>query len=639
MQKVPNIRRRHLIRIVSGIAAAFLLTVICYWPSLSGPFLFDDIPNLELIGERGGLTTADNYLEFILSAQSGPLGRPLSLASFTLNGQAWPTDPRPFRVTNLIIHLLNGLLVFLLARLIFSTLYKREIAENLALFCMTLWLLHPLLVSTTAYIIQRMTQLSGLFTLAGLLAYMHGRKHLADRPFRAWAWILVGMGVSGTLALLSKETGILLPFFALVIEVTVFNSTGIAGRQRAALIGVLCAPLVVLLGYMAMNWDATLAGFELRPFTVEERLLTQGVVLVDYLRQILVPQLSGLGLFHDDFPVSTGLLHPVSTIVSLAIIALLLFLAVWLRKAWPIISLGILWFFVGHSLEAGPIPLELYFEHRNYLALLGPILVLGSLLPLLSQELRRLRPLVLILFVGIEGFLTWQGAIPWGHEDRLMQITLTEHPDSLRAQQYVGNKYIIHGNYSKALTVQEGLALKFPKHTSTRLSILNLRCLLDVLTVEQVDTTIRFLEHGGYDRQVIGFFGPLVSNAATNTCASLDFASVQILFDTLLRNPTLAKSNTLRGAVYYHKGLAYKMTGNLEKALEQFDLSYTANPEIDIRLRQIVWSIEAGDTVLAEHYLVLAQQHGKGRILRSSYRDADLSILRQRIDQGRNSEP
>jgi len=633
-----NVRRRHLIGIVSGIAAAFLLTVICYWPSLSGPFLFDDIPNLELIGERGGLTTADHYLEFILSAQSGPLGRPLSLASFTLNGQAWPTDPRPFRITNLIIHLLNGLLVFFLARLIFSTLYKRELAENLALFCMTLWLLHPLLVSTTAYIVQRMTQLSGLFTLAGLLSYMYGRQQLADRPLKAWAWILAGMGVSGTLALLSKETGILLPFFALIIEVTVFNSTGIAWRQRATLIGVLCAPLVVFLGYMAMNWDATLAGFELRPFTMEERLLTQGVVLVDYLRQILVPQLSGLGLFHDDFPVSTGLLHPVSTIVSLAIIAVLLFLAVRLRKAWPVISLGILWFFVGHSLEAGPIALELYFEHRNYLALLGPILVLGSLLPLLSQELRRLLPLVLILFVGIEGFITWQGAIPWGNEDRLMQITLTEHPDSLRAQQYVGNKYIIHGDYSKALTVQEGLALKFPEHTSTRLSILNLRCLLDVLSAEQVDTTIRFLEHSGHDRQIVGFLGPLVSNAATSTCASLDIADVQILFDTLLRNPTLARSNILRGAIHYHKGLVYKMTGNLQQALEQFDLSYTANPEIDIRLRQVVWSIEAGDTELAEHYLVLAQQHGKGRILRSGYRDADLGILQQRIDQGRNSD-
>lgn len=638
MQKVSSYRRRHLVGIASGIAVAFLLTVICYWPSLGGPFLFDDIPNLELLGERGGLTSVANYAEFILSAQSGPLGRPLSLASFALDGQAWPTDPRPFRITNLIIHLVNGLLVFLLARLIFSTSYKRETAEKLALLCVTLWLLHPMLVSTTAYIIQRMAQLSSLFTLAGLLSYIHGRKYLPDRPLQGWAWILVGMGMFGSLALLSKETGILLPFYALVIEITVFNSTNIAWRQRAALIAVFCMPLLALTGYMALTWDAQLAGFELRPFTMEERLLTQGVVLVDYLRQIVMPQLSGLGLFHDDFPISKGFFDPVGTVVSLITIATMLLLAVWLRRTWPLISFGILWFFVGHSLEAGPIALELYFEHRNYLALLGPLIVLCSLLPLLSRKLRRLLPLFLVLFVGVEGFLTWQAAMPWGNENRLMQITLIEHPDSLRAQQYVANRYIIYGNYPEALAVQEGLAQEFPQHTSTRLSILNLRCILNVLTVEQVDTTKRFLEQGAYDRQVIGFLNPLISNAATSKCTALGFAEVHALFDALLRNPVMVKSDTLRGATRYHNGMAYNMVGNLDEALKQFDLSYEAKPEIDIRLRQVVWLIEAGNTDLAEHYLVLAQQHGKGQFLRSSYRDADLSTLQQRIDRARISE-
>ena len=638
MQKVSSYRRRHLVGIASGIAVAFLLTVICYWPSLGGPFLFDDIPNLELLGERGGLTSVANYAEFILSAQSGPLGRPLSLASFALDGQAWPTDPRPFRITNLIIHLVNGLLVFLLARLIFSTSYKRETAEKLALLCVTLWLLHPMLVSTTAYIIQRMAQLSSLFTLAGLLSYIHGRKYLPDRPLQGWAWILVGMGMFGSLALLSKETGILLPFYALVIEITVFNSTNIAWRQRAALIAVFCMPLLALTGYMALTWDAQLAGFELRPFTMEERLLTQGVVLVDYLRQIVMPQLSGLGLFHDDFPISKGFFDPVGTVVSLITIATMLLLAVWLRRTWPLISFGILWFFVGHSLEAGPIALELYFEHRNYLALLGPLIVLCSLLPLLSRKLRRLLPLFLVLFVGVEGFLTWQAAMPWGNENRLMQITLIEHPDSLRAQQYVANRYIIYGNYPEALAVQEGLAQEFPQHTSTRLSILNLRCILNVLTVEQVDTTKRFLEQGAYDRQVIGFLNPLISNAATSKCTALGFAEVHALFDALLRNPVMVKSDSLRGATRCHKGMAYNMVGNLDEALKQFDLSYEAKPEIDIRLRQVVWLIEAGNTDLAEHYLVLAQQHGKGQFLRSSYRDADLSTLQQRIDRAGISE-
>jgi len=289
LQNASIIRPRHLTGVLAGISAAFLLTVACYWPSLSGPFLFDDIPNLELLGDRGGLTSSDQYLDFITSGRSGPLGRPLSLASFAIDGQTWPTDPRPFRITNLILHLVNGLLVFLLVRLIFAHSHPRETADKLALLCMTLWLLHPLLVSTTAYIIQRMTQLGSLFTLAGLLCYLRGRRLLPDRPRGGWAWIVGGMGCCGVFALLSKETGILLPFYALTIELVVFRSTALAGRQRTALIAMLCVPLLALLAYMALNWSALLAGFELRPFSLYERLLTQAVVLLDYLGQIIVP--------------------------------------------------------------------------------------------------------------------------------------------------------------------------------------------------------------------------------------------------------------------------------------------------------------------------------------------------------------
>ena len=588
------------------------------------------------MGERGGLNSVENYAEFIMSAQSSPLGRPLSLASFTLDGQTWPSDPRPFRITNLIIHLINGLLVFFLSRLIFAYSFTRETAEKLALVCVTLWLLHPLLVSTTAYVIQRMTQLVSLFTLLGLLSYMQGRKYLPDTPRLGWTWILAGMGASGLLALLSKETGILLPLYALAIEVTVFNSSILVRRQKITLIALLGTPLLVSVFYMAINWDATLAGFDLRPFTVAERLMTQGVVLIEYLRQIAMPQLSGLGLFHDDFRLSRGLLDPVATIGSLLAIATMLFFAVRWRRTWPLVSLGILWFFAGHILEAGPLALELYFEHRNYLAALGPFIVLCSVLPTLSNRLRGFLPLLVVLFIAFEGFLTWQSAKPWGDEDWLMRIALVEHPDSLRAQQYVANNYIVHGNYAKALEVQEGLAVKFPNHTSIKLSILNLRCLLSTLTLEEVAAAKSLLEHGDYDLQIAGYLSPLMNNAVKGSCASLDLADVHGLFDALLSNPMMTNSRILGGATHYNKGMAYKTTGDLDKALEQMNLSYQTNPEIDVRLRQVVWSLENGDTDLAQQYLALAKQHAGKRFVRRSFRTAQLTFLQEEIDRTRS---
>ncbi len=636
MQNLPNVsihKHRHLVGIATGLFGALVLTALCYSPSLSGPFLFDDIPNLEILGERGGLISAEQYLEFIATPRSGPIGRPLSLASFALNAKTWPTDPRPFRITNLVIHLVNGLLLFLLARSIFATAYPQESADKLALFCAVLWLLHPLLVSTTAYIIQRMTQLCALFTLAGLLCYMRGRNCFQVNPTRGWLWIVAGMGGFGLLALLSKETGILLPLYALVIELTVYASTKFHSHNRRVLLAILCAPLIALVTYMIVNWGDTLARFEYRSFTLVERLLTQAIVVVDYLRQIILPELSGLGVIHDDYAVSTGLLSPPVTLLCLLIIVSLISFSMVVRKRLPLISLGILWFFAGHSLEAGPLSLELYFEHRNYLPLLGPLIVAASLLQSASRKIRRLLPFVATLFIVMESFLTWQSAAVWGNEERYIRTMLIEHPNSLRAQQHRANELILSRQYRDALAIQERLAVLFPEHTSTRLSMLNLRCVLKTLTAQEIDETGHFLETSNHDLQIAAYLSVLTNNADARTCPAFNFEELHSLFDSLLRNAKITSNNIASGAVLYNKGMAYKRSGDLRSALQQLDLSYSANPEIDIPIQQTVWLLEAGRPEEAEQYLSRARQHGRNHIIRQSFRDSDIGFLQQEIDQ------
>ena len=212
-----------------------------------------------------------------------------------------------------------------------------------------------------------------------------------------------------------------------------------------------------------------------------------------------------------------------------------------------------------------------------------------------------------------------------------MRTTLVEHPNSLRAQQYVANKYISLGQYQEALTTQQNLAAKFPEHTSTQLSILNLSCLLNLTSADQVRTTLSILERSRFDTQIAGFLGPLISNVTSGSCDALGFAEIDALFDALLRNPTMARNATLRGIAHYFKGIAYQQNGNLTGALEQLDLSYAANAEIDIRFQEIVWLLAAGRPDEAERYLILAQQHGKNKLLGRHTREADLNILRQRI--------
>lgn len=628
-----DVQRRRNLGLTVGLLAAFVLTVICYWPSLSGPFVFDDVPNLETMGERGGLVSADHYFEFITTPRAGPLGRPLSLASFTLNADTWPADPRPFRVTNLILHLINGMLLFVLARRIFSVSKDQPTADKLALLCVAMWLLHPLLVSTTAYIIQRMTLLCTLFTLAGLLCYMRGRNQLAADSSRGWLWIVAGMGGFGLLAVLSKESGILLPLYALTIEVTVYSSVKTSSRHRNLLLAILGAPIIAFIAYFVVNWGNLTSGFQFRTYSVVERLMTEAVILVDYLRQIVAPELSGLGIIHDDYPLSTGLMSPATTLLSILFIVSLVGFAVATRKKFPLVGLGILWFFAGHSLEAGPIPLELYFEHRNYLPLLGPLIVVAALLQAASPKVRRVLWIGVALFIAAESFMTWQSATTWGNESRFQRIAVLEHPNSLRAQQYYVNELIKAGYYSEALAAQESLIERFPGNTSILLSILNLRCLVNDLTTRQTEEHLRQFSQSKYDKQIANYLAVLTNNALSGTCSAFGPEELHAVFDGLLRNPRISANDAAAGAILYNKGIAYSRSGDLDRALEQLDLSYTAKPLIDIPILQAVWLLEANRPTDAERYLSRARQHGRASFVRRGFRDSDIEYLQQEINR------
>ena len=634
MQNTPEAAAtwRERVILAAAVAAVFAVTALCYWPSLGGPFIFDDAPNLELLGVRGGIDSFDAFVEFVSSAQAGPLGRPLSLASFVADSQTWPADPLSFRITNLLIHFVNGLLVLFLAQALLALHVERRTAWRLAVICMAIWIIHPLLVSTTAYVIQRMTQLASLFVLTGLLSYLHGRKMLDSQPARGWAWIIVGMGASGLLAILSKESGILLPLYALVIELTVFSQAPLSRGRNSALIALLAVPALAMPAYVLLSWGALQAGFEFRPYSLGERLLTQAVVLMEYARQVIAPSLSGLGIIHDDFPVSRGLLNPVSTLLSVAVIVAAAAGALWQRRRWPLVSFGILWFLAGHSLEAGPLPLELYFEHRNYLPLIGPVIAVCSLLPLVPARFGRYAWAGVALFLAFEAFITWQSAKLWGDEDLMMHVASVHHPDSLRVQQYAGNRYILAGRFDLALEVQESIAANFPEHTATRLSILNLQCVTGTITPAHIEATRQFLANGAFDRQVATFFPVLHARAEAQDCPDFGLAEFRDLLDAARDNPRIGGDDKTRGAIHLFKGITFYQEGRLDEAVQQLDASFDAWPEIDVRLRQVVWSLSAGRVADAQRYLDLARQFREERFWRKNLRQQDVESVQMMID-------
>ena len=465
------------------IAALLLTLVLCmlvYRPGLSGGYVFDDFSNIVDNPVFAPTALHANFWRAIWSGHAGPLDRPLSMASFAV--QIWFTgmNPWPLKLANVLLHLFNGWLIWLLSARVLGWLERRATRPwlvgptALALLVTAAWVLAPIQLTAVLYVIQREESLASCFVLLGLLAYWHGRMRLISGRRRALAWIWGSLALGTAVAALAKETGVMLPAYAFVIEWVVLRGAlagpGKPALQRAGLhpLVPVFAVLLLIPGALGVVWllPSALNGsaYAARPFTLSERLFTEGRVLVDYLRWIVLPSPDALSLYHDDIRVSTGWFSPWATGACWAFLAALLGAALRLRKRLPLFSFGVLWWFAGQSLLSTFVPLELVYEHRNYLPDWGVFLALFALLFTWSPPDAGRRSTLRLLTVGgasaliaLYGAFTAIRAQTWGNPYRLAYFEATTHPQSPRASYDLGRMMLIMAKGPDSTLFQLGM--------------------------------------------------------------------------------------------------------------------------------------------------------------------------------------
>ena len=419
------------------MATLLTLTAWLYWPGTSGPPLLDDISSVLVIEDMQG--EPERFWDVVFGDGSGPLGRPVTMLSFALE-KLWLGDSLQIsKRVNLALHLLNGVLVCAIFSLLLSHI-AAPAAPVLATLLAGAWLLAPQQVSTVLYVVQRMAMLSTTFMLCTLLAWLVWRRRLAAGRM-AWHW-LAPVLLSAAAAVFAKENAVVIVPVLLLLEALWFQCRDAQGcvmpRWRRAVHGAIGAGAVGLLAVAALRWEALAGAFRHRPFSLEERLLTQLRVLWDYLGQLLWPDLQRLGVYHDDFAISHSLTDPVTTLwaaIAWGVVGALAALALrWRQGRWA--ALGIAWFLVGHAVESSVLPLELYFEHRNYFPALGLWLLLGlGLLALMRLGPPMVAPVLTLLAVYVCWLALQTSPLVqiWSSRPLLAMHHVNGHPDSARA--------------------------------------------------------------------------------------------------------------------------------------------------------------------------------------------------------------
>ena len=590
-----------------NILALFLLFIFCiiiYAPGLNGNFLFDDWANLPAIGHYGPVNNLETFILYITGGISGPTGRPVSLLSFLIDTNNWPADPWNFKRTNLIIHLINGLLVYFLNKktLIFLN-YNQNLSFKIALFSTAIWLIHPFLVSTVLYPVQRMTLLSATFTMSGLLAYIHFRFLVFKRSS---FYILIKLSfyllLLLLLATLSKENGALLLLLIFLYELIILKPQSNLFRNRAFyswFIIFIIIPSMALLFYLLNRippWDNII---QARGFSPAERLLTESRIIIDYLYHLLLPQAYTGGLYNDDIVVSSSLISPITTLFSVLTIITLLIFSIFIRKKHPLLSLAILFFFLAHLMESGLVMLELYFEHRNYLPSIFLFLPIAATL-IASTKLRSIyKQLIVIITISIIAILTLQRTLLWGNPIQQSLVWALESPDSPRAQTVAAlNLQKLH-RYSKAEIILKKALEKHPENLMLNINYFGNRCIQKKITQDDFNHLTISILASKKDSNIV--YNAIKKLENTNCLNNIGLTKKQLIDEILLKLNKKSQYG-LRQNLLHLKGKIYIKQKKPISALETFNKAIKEDPTYNILFSQV--------SLLAGHeYFTEAQQH------------------------------
>lgn len=588
---------------------AVLLILLCiatyalYYPGIFGPFLLDDSPNLQTLTAGGGVTDFKSLLNFVFSNESGRLGRPVAMLSFLIDDQHWPSYAPSFKHTNVMIHLMIGVMVFVLSRQLLRQITGTDERNTrlIALFVAAYWLLHPLNVSTTLYVVQRMTQLSTLFSLVAMILYLHGRRQLVNSDAKGCWLIALAFFPFGVAGILSKENAVLFVPLLLLIELLSGRDqqSGQFRKYRWLITGTLLVfPSVLLIGYFVINWESVISGYSGREFTIGERLLTETRVLCDYLYKIFIPRASGLGLFHDDFVISRSLFAPLSTLAAVVFLCGMLLLSILVRKKYPILLLAMGWFMIAHLLESTSIPLEIYFEHRNYLAMLGPILLLGFVLvrtlDRIFTETPPLKYFVLSLILLVQAMMLNISTRTWGDTGLLFYSWAVEHPTSLRAQRNYSAYLERAGLPDHAIKVLDEAYKVHPYDVSLLLAKLNIQCDQQLDEMLGVDEIIDASGGARFTDGVLFHIEKLTDKVIAGQCSNYNEDKLHRLFDYLENLPLLAEKWRYAARLYYLHANLYIHQRNLSGAMAKLEQVYQFQPTVDVALKQAVLLGSAG---------------------------------------------
>jgi protein O-mannosyl-transferase len=340
--------------------ALLLVVVTIYAPGLGAGFFFDDFADVVD-------NPASDPARFIQALPTSV--RPLLKLSYVADSVVHGAWAPGYRAVNLLLHLLVTALVWVLARRAAASQLGNATGAWVATVAAGLWTIHPLAVESVTLVSGRSAPLAAVLMLAALALLT------ADAPRRPKAHLLWA-GTLALLAVLARETAVVLPALLLVWQLTVGprgDRSAAFARQGIALGAVAFGALLLF----AMPRHRELLAFSLQARRPLEALRMNAHAVPAMLALWARPWATSID---PAMPAPAGWFNPL-TLLFVAILLVAAVSVVALRRRWPLVALVVGWTLVCLAPTNSVIfRLDPIGPRGLYLASLGPTLALAGIL-------------------------------------------------------------------------------------------------------------------------------------------------------------------------------------------------------------------------------------------------------------------
>ncbi|MET8159330.1 glycosyltransferase family 39 protein [Sphaerisporangium sp. NPDC005289] len=354
---------------------------------------------------------------------------PLVYASYAIDHLVGQGAMGVYHFTNVLLHLANVVLVFLLVRGLTERVFP-------AAFVAAAFAVHPVNVDTVAWISARSNLLATLFSLAALLAYL---RHLDSRHWGPLAWSAALFG----LATLSKSTAVVLPLVLFLVDF-------LKGRRPSRRSFLEKVPFLVIAA--AMGLVALTARQDVVPprdYTVVDRFFLACSAVVDYLVQLVGPFHLSLAYEYPGKPLPWYVL--LSPLVLAGVVAALLVP----RSSRKVVVFGLAFFAVGIALTQAVLLIDNYHANRYaYLPYLGLFLIAAHFAEKAFQHRDRVPRIAvtgaMAVFAVLFATLTITRNMAWKDTETIMSDAIAKEPGVAFAHNSRGIARYTAGDYTGA---------------------------------------------------------------------------------------------------------------------------------------------------------------------------------------------